>query len=657
MRKLLREVVSGVRLRSRISDGSSAPPARSDPVEAPKPISTADEERIAPHFDPVFYLKNNPDVAAAGIDPLHHFCTYGWREGRDPNAKFSVGFYTANNPDVANSGQNPFLHYLMSGEAEGRKATPDHLADNENAIAAAEEEWIKPHFDAKFYLESNSDVTVAGESPLAHFCIFGWREGRDPNREFSTKYYLENNPDVASAGINPFLHYVMAGKNEGRLPRHPGGYRYDLLAQQVPLEKVVQQWANDRLPSTLLTERQIIHSITGDLEDADQHLLISVGHDHYRRVPGGVQLCIHREELLATSLGKIYVNIHPWQPLPVLAHNVDDLCVNIVVDGKDRGVARMQDFISAVEKISLIVREADVIIHHMLGHAPEQLADLIMATRKKKVTLWLHDFFTLCPSYALLRNNVKYCGAPSIDSNACTICLFGKARAAHLQRIRSFFKKIDVSVIAPSSAALALWEQANLLTPYSKHVVPHARFVPAKKSIQRPGKSNGRIRVAFAGAPVVHKGWPLFAKLVGALKNDPRLEFFYFGSHSPSIDGLKCEHISVAADDLNSMSNAIAQAQIDIVIHWAECFETFSFTTHEAICGGSIVITNAKSGNVANVVRATKHGVVLADEYELWQFFEDTKLSRFIERQRSRIAALPRQTLRWSDMSFSLLGK
>lgn len=38
-------------------------------------------------FDSDFYLSQNPDVAAAGTDPLLHFLEYGWKEGRRPSAK------------------------------------------------------------------------------------------------------------------------------------------------------------------------------------------------------------------------------------------------------------------------------------------------------------------------------------------------------------------------------------------------------------------------------------------------------------------------------------------------------------------------------------------------------------------------------------------
>jgi glycosyltransferase involved in cell wall biosynthesis len=42
-------------------------------------------------FDASFYLQENPDVAAAGIDPLTHYLNYGQAEGRYPNAYAARG--------------------------------------------------------------------------------------------------------------------------------------------------------------------------------------------------------------------------------------------------------------------------------------------------------------------------------------------------------------------------------------------------------------------------------------------------------------------------------------------------------------------------------------------------------------------------------------
>lgn len=72
-------------------------------------------------FDAEFYLTQNPDVDAAGLDPLEHYLEWGYREGREPSFFFSGTRYIQENPDVASAGMNPLVHYLRFGKAEGRK--------------------------------------------------------------------------------------------------------------------------------------------------------------------------------------------------------------------------------------------------------------------------------------------------------------------------------------------------------------------------------------------------------------------------------------------------------------------------------------------------------------------------------------------------------
>jgi hypothetical protein len=79
-------------------------------------------ERVlaAKEFDAAFYLASNVDVAKTGVNPLDHFLASGWREGRDPNATFSVKDYLEAYPDIAAADVNPFVHFLSAGRAEGR---------------------------------------------------------------------------------------------------------------------------------------------------------------------------------------------------------------------------------------------------------------------------------------------------------------------------------------------------------------------------------------------------------------------------------------------------------------------------------------------------------------------------------------------------------
>ena len=176
-----------------------------------------DQEAIEALFDPAYYLARNPDVAQSGMDPLEHFMAYGWREGRDPSALFSLEFYASQHR--LKPGQNPFLHYIQIGRKAGHFPHPDHC---EYGLTHPEAARVIAAFDAVFYLRQNPDIAQARIDPFSHFMSHGWREGRDPSAEFSVSYYLDENRDIYQSCENPFVHYVLHGQAEGRRPRPPG---------------------------------------------------------------------------------------------------------------------------------------------------------------------------------------------------------------------------------------------------------------------------------------------------------------------------------------------------------------------------------------------------------------------------------------------------
>jgi hypothetical protein len=105
-----------------------ARPARDAGLSRPDdvaPLSDDDYGLAAPGFDSVYYRAVNDDVLGEGCDPLTHFLTRGWLEGRDPSPRFSVRDYLETYPDVASAGLNPFVHYLRFGRAEGRTPRSD----------------------------------------------------------------------------------------------------------------------------------------------------------------------------------------------------------------------------------------------------------------------------------------------------------------------------------------------------------------------------------------------------------------------------------------------------------------------------------------------------------------------------------------------------
>ena len=226
------------------------------------------------------YLKNNPDVLAAGLNALEHYCTFGWQEGRRPNPYFDGAWYLERNSDVRSAAMNPLLHYIRHGEQEGRRPVPIFEPTwYRAAYSVAPEQIALSHFllyrygartlpspelyfalhtspfaelaamgkdpftafaflspdvspdvleadaihssglfDENYYLLNGSDLLDADFNLALHFCRWGWRERRKPNICFDTEWYLATNPDVTRLSINPLTHYLFEGEARGRRP-------------------------------------------------------------------------------------------------------------------------------------------------------------------------------------------------------------------------------------------------------------------------------------------------------------------------------------------------------------------------------------------------------------------------------------------------------
>ncbi|WP_269505363.1 hypothetical protein [Burkholderia sp. IMCC1007] len=67
-------------------------------------------------FDSDWYLREYPDVAESGQDPILHYLIFGAKEGRRPSANFMTTF----DPDGVSSegGENPLLAFIAAGKKQ-----------------------------------------------------------------------------------------------------------------------------------------------------------------------------------------------------------------------------------------------------------------------------------------------------------------------------------------------------------------------------------------------------------------------------------------------------------------------------------------------------------------------------------------------------------
>jgi len=79
-------------------------------------------------FDTDWYLKENPDVAQGGLNPLTHYTWHGASEGREPNPLFDTEWYLAENLIAPHKKISPLAHYLLSGPSRRGSASAQGIA-------------------------------------------------------------------------------------------------------------------------------------------------------------------------------------------------------------------------------------------------------------------------------------------------------------------------------------------------------------------------------------------------------------------------------------------------------------------------------------------------------------------------------------------------
>jgi hypothetical protein len=144
--------------------------------------------RRAGLFDAAWYLRMYRDIDASETDPLIHYCSHGWHEGRWPNFYFNTEWYLEQNPEVAAQQRNPLVHYATIGE--GQNSRPSDF------------------FDPAWYRRKHRlrpDV-----SPLRHYLESRTKRKVAPMKYFDVTGYCAENADVLAEGEDPFEHYIAA---------------------------------------------------------------------------------------------------------------------------------------------------------------------------------------------------------------------------------------------------------------------------------------------------------------------------------------------------------------------------------------------------------------------------------------------------------------
>jgi glycosyltransferase involved in cell wall biosynthesis len=520
-------------------------------------------------------------------------------------------------------------------------------------------------FDSSFYLRWYPDVKAAGVEPAVHYNTLGWRELRDPNPYFSSSYYLSSNPDVAAADINPFEHYVNAGFSEGRFANPIGTSKIEFLSRLKSLEDQCLAWTRSE-SVTLIDAQRLAERLRGKSRRFTRGLVVSFSHDNFSKNTGGVQLCIALEQLAFAKQDCCYVHISPWQAQPTLSQQDTSLhLITITVDNETIGSCRLSDLSEAFEVAATQspVTVVAFIVHALHGHQIDTLIALNKQLSPRSRYFWLHDYFSICTGYNLLRNQIDFCNAPKADSNSCGICVYGESRPQHVGTIARLFQAIDFTVISPSQFAATLWAQSTDLNHSALVVQPHCEIVEKVTRVQTLGVFTPKgelkllrpLRVAFLGHQSEHKGWSVFQDLVRQLCGSTDYEFLHLGTQREVFAPVGFREVKVTGENPNQMVDALMSEGVDAVLIWSSWPETFCITAHEAMAAGAVVIAPRVSGNVPELIAKTGLGIVFENEDDLFSEFKSGAIAKHLLKHAERGMTVGK--LQFSEMTASVVAE
>jgi hypothetical protein len=184
-----------------LPSGREAIAAGADPFDHYLHEMEVPERELLPEFsiiqssgliDPAYYQLFPSGPFEPELDPVLHYCRFGWRASRGPNTAFDPIWYTETNQAAALLGINLLMHYILEGEAANRRP-----------IAWFDPAWYRARY-----------AVPADRLALAHYLEHRHARTVSPNPLFDVAWYIARHGERISSEIDPFSHYLVFGAVE-----------------------------------------------------------------------------------------------------------------------------------------------------------------------------------------------------------------------------------------------------------------------------------------------------------------------------------------------------------------------------------------------------------------------------------------------------------
>ncbi|HTT79412.1 MAG TPA: glycosyltransferase [Stellaceae bacterium] len=268
--------------------------------------------------------------------------------------------------------------------------------------------------------------------------------------------------------------------------------------------------------------------------------------------------------------------------------------------------------------------ELDEVIVNQLAELPEVESGLskiveFVETRGAAVTVYLHDYFIVCPSLNLLNSEDRYCGLPDIE--VCDRCAVGNPhfrldpaaqKQFSMRRWRELFGRLAAltrTFVCFSREGATRLAQVYAIAPERIKVIPHFAdhfAAPAGFAVaDEPG-----VRIAVVGAVHEAKGARIVESLAAAIeaRGDPAISLVVIGT----IDRAEKLHGATVTGRYLSeqLAAEITRQRVNLVLVPSIWPETFCYVAEEAMCLG-LPLAVFDIGAPAERVRLYAKGKVL----------------------------------------------
>lgn len=352
------------------------------------------------------------------------------------------------------------------------------------------------------------------------------------------------------------------------------------------------------------------------MEHSKPQAILSFSHTDYRKNVGGLEKFIVEQSQISTDSGFSFIGIFPvTNSVKIVGKTVwhKFLRFGVIVNKNDAIYVEYEELMALLSSYNIV----KVFIHTLIGWPLNMVGRVIDSTGCEKIYYYVHDYASLCFNHVLLKNKQHYCGDKSLSFKKCCGCRYYPFNILHGNKYRDLFEKYpSLNYIFPSEISQKIWSETYKDIPeVNKHVIPHQKF--SNESIRYRHDSD-IVRIAYVGYKAANKGWTTFKRLVTtaqALKLPYR--FYVLGKSDEILPEVEYVDVSFQKNGPDAMVNAIREHNIDISFLWSPWPETYSYTFFESYVGGSFIVTNKNSGNIAYQTRYLNCGMVFDDEEAL----------------------------------------